>query len=256
MDKNLFNSLCQDISISDIQRSTIGTLSEKTLHSIIKNYLSPFSYDQEVKLGNYWADINKEDGIYEIQTRSVWRLSKKLTYFLSFSHVTVVYPICAVKHLVWIDTATGETTKKRKSPKTGSWADSFRELSGIKKFLLNPNLSVMLMLIDMDEYRLLNGWSADGKKGSERYERIPISLSDEIILSSPNDYLTLIPAELRSNVFDSHILSKTAHISLSSAQKALNMLSYMNCIIPAGKKGRSKLYKTDCTVKQKERMPL
>ena len=65
MDKELFINACK----SDKCKKGIGTLSEKTLHSVLKNYFEPFSENHEIKIGNYVADIVGENGIIEIQTR-------------------------------------------------------------------------------------------------------------------------------------------------------------------------------------------
>ena len=50
-------------------------------------------------------------------------------------------------------------------------------------YLDNPNLHLCLVLIDADEYLLLNGWSRDRKKGSSRFDRIPVELVDELYYS-------------------------------------------------------------------------
>ena len=47
---------------------------------------------------------------------------------------------------------TGETSKRRKSPKTGNEYSAFRELYRIKSQLKHPNLRLKLVLIDVDEF--------------------------------------------------------------------------------------------------------
>ena len=113
----------------------IGTLSEKALHAALKDYFQPDKDKQEIKVGRYIADIATQEGIIEIQTRSFDKLRAKLKAFLEVSGVTVVYPIAGVKYICWIDTQTGEVTKKRKSPKKGSYYDSFAEIYKIKQLL-------------------------------------------------------------------------------------------------------------------------
>ena len=66
----------------------------------------------------------------------------------------------------------------------------------IRDFLQNPNFHVRLVLMDMEEYRLLNGWSKDKKRGGERFDRLPLRLEDEVVLDSARDYLQLLPLEL------------------------------------------------------------
>ena len=48
----------------------------------------------------------------------------------------------------------------------------------------------------MEEYRLLNGWSRDKKRGSSRYDRIPSRLVEEVCIDSVRDYMQFVPYEL------------------------------------------------------------
>lgn len=128
------------------------------------------------------ADIYTENGIIEIQTRQFNKMRGKLSAFLPLYPVTIVYPIPREKWLIWIDEETGDLSKKRKSPAKGSAYTAFIELYRIKMFLKDPNLRLKLVLLDMEEYRLLNGWSRDKKKGSTRYDRIPTALVEEIVI--------------------------------------------------------------------------
>lgn len=145
-------------------KKTIGILGEKKLHSFLKHYFEPDDTFHECKINGFIADISKDEQIYEIQTSSFNVLRNKLDCFLKEHKVTLIYPIPYIKWLYWIDEENGEITKKRKSPKVGSFAEAFYELYKIKMFLKNENLSICLILIDMEEYRLLNGWSTDKKR--------------------------------------------------------------------------------------------
>ncbi|MFR2511159.1 MAG: hypothetical protein ACLS9K_02715 [Lachnospira eligens] len=150
----------------------IGTLSEKTLHAVLKMYYEPDEDNHEVAIDGYYADIYNEHGIIEIQTRQLNKLRDKLSVFLNEYQVRVVYPMPYEKYLSWIEPETGDITSRRKSPKRCSMYDAMFELYKIKAFLKNPNLKVTLLLIDIEEYKLLNGWSYDKKRGSVRYDRI------------------------------------------------------------------------------------
>ena len=143
----------------------IGTLGEKTLHSVLKRYFEPDTSCHEVKIYGFVADIVSDGRIIEIQTRQFEKLRRKLECFLARSDVTVVYPVARTKRLVWIDEATGECTKKRKSPKTGRPYEVFPELYKIKSLLTNQRLCICIALVDLTEYRYLNGWGRGGKKG-------------------------------------------------------------------------------------------
>lgn len=98
-----FLEICKKNALMPKQRQTIGTLREKTLHAVLKQYYEPFSAMHEVKIGKYIADIINEDGVLEIQTGSFTSLQKKLDCFLTVTNVTIVCPVVRCKGLVWVD---------------------------------------------------------------------------------------------------------------------------------------------------------
>ena len=178
------------------ERQGIGTLSEKTVHAVLKNYYAPDTDMHEIPIENFVADIFTGTEIIEIQTRSFQVMRRKLDAFLKIYPVTIVYPIPHVKWLSWIDEESGEMSPKRKSPKKGNPYVAFKELYKIRPFLKNENLRFRFALIDMEEYRLLNGWSRDKKKGSERYDRIPVQFVEEVCIERREDYMQFIPFDL------------------------------------------------------------
>ena len=241
MDKLRFKQACDNIINKQRKQNGIGTLGEKTLHAVLKCYFEPHEDNQEISLGGYVADIAGENGVIEIQTRNFNALRKKLELFLEFCDVTVVFPIPQIKYLSWLDEQTGEIVSRRKSPKKGSIYDSLKELYKIKYTLDNPRMNFCAVMLELEEIRSLNGWSADKKKGSTRYDRIPIDIIDEIWLRCPDDYRILIPKELPSE-FTSADFAKCAKIRRNIAQLAVNILSYLGIIEKTGKKGRMILY--------------
>ena len=240
-DKERFSEACRALCGEVPSRKKIGVLSEKTLHSVIKRFIEPNEALQEVKVGGYFADIKNDDGIFEVQTRSFNKLRAKLTSYLETEKVTVVYPIPAVKRLIWIDAQTGELTTPRKSPKHGSYFDAFPELYKLDKLIANESLRVLLLMIDMDEYRYLNGWSADRKKGSTRHERYPIALADSLLIATKEDYEGLLPSDLCSP-FTSKEFASATRIRTRIAQTVLTVLSKRGAVQCIGKRGRHNLY--------------
>lgn len=119
-DKKAFEEAKRKIIGIDRQRLGIGTLSEKTVHAILKNYYEPDEDRQEIPIENYVADIFAGGEIIEIQTRQFDKLRGKLSAFLPLYPVTIVYPIPREKWIIWIDQETGELSGKRKSPLKGS----------------------------------------------------------------------------------------------------------------------------------------
>lgn len=239
--KSRFIDACAMVEFKGIERSTIGTLGEKCLHLILKYTFEPRGELHEIKVGSFYADIKNEDGIVEIHTRSFNTLRKKLDVFLKEGRVRIVYPIPRIKRIIWIDPESGEITTPRKSPKIGSYFDCFRELYKIKHYLDNENLIFTPVLIDMVEYRNLNGWSKDRKKGASRFDRIPTELVDFIDIKTTEDYKKLIPAELTSD-FSVKDFAKAAKISAGTASLAVNVLRHLGVIFVKEKKGRAYIY--------------
>ena len=240
-DTEAFEAAKKKIVGVDRQRIGIGTLSEKTIHAILKNYYQPDEDKQEMPIENFVADIYSDGEIIEIQTRQFNRMRDKLKAFLPLYPVTIVYPIPREKWLVWIDEESGELSKKRKSPVKGNPYMAFSELYKIKMFLKDPNIRLKLVFLDIEEYKLLNGWSRDRKKGSSRYDRIPTELVEEIDINCIRDYMQFVPYELEGE-FTSKEFAKAAHISVSLAQTVLNILYYVGTVTRTGKRGNQILY--------------
>lgn len=97
MNKQKFKEACQSIIHIEREQNGIGTLGEKTLHAVLKQYYEPDKTNHERKVGSFVADIVTDSGIIEIQTRAFDKLRKKLAEFLEIAAVTVVYPIPKTK---------------------------------------------------------------------------------------------------------------------------------------------------------------
>lgn len=241
MDKQLFDQVCDEVIGQQQGQNGIGTLGEKTVHSVLKSYLSPDRQNHEIKVGRYVADIYTGSEIIEIQTRNFDKLRKKLTAFLDLAAVTIVYPIPNIKWIRWVNPQTGEISPPRKSPKVGAPYAIFPELYKIKNFLIHPNLSIKIILMNLEEYRLLDGWSEDKKKGCTRCDRIPTELIDELEIKAPSDYQLFVPDTLDHN-FTSKDYKKASGLPMYQAQMALNILYYVGVVDRVGKKGNSHLY--------------
>ncbi len=244
VDKERFFKAKDKVIGIDRQRHGIGTLSEKTVHAVIKNYYEPDEDKQEIPIENYVADIYNEKGIIEIQNGNFNKIRDKLECFLKEYDVTIVYPIPRNKYLIWVDELTGEYSPKRKSPQKGNPYIAFPELYKIKNYLKDEKLHFRFVLIDVEEIRLLNKNEKVAKRRSRRYDRLPIDIGDEICIDRVEDYMQLVPYDLLDE-FTVEDFSKAAHINRGVAQVAVNILYYVGVIDRVGKRGRSYLYKVD-----------
>jgi hypothetical protein len=227
-------------------KNGIGTLGEKTLHAVLKEYFEPDSHKKEIKISGYIADIASENGIIEIQTRDFQKIKRKLEVFLNRYCVTVIYPVAYIKWLSWIDIETGQVSKRRRSPKMATPAEVLPELYKIREFLTHPKLRIGIIMMEFEEYRLLNGWSTDKKHGSTRHERIPLQIFQEIYLQCPKDYTCLLPGGL-PEIFTSKDFAKATRLSPKKAQIALKLLNDLGVVVRQGKQGNMYLYKQQIT---------
>lgn len=225
-----------------IQRAnSIGTLGEKSMHAFLKNYIDDNPNNHEVKVGTYHVDIFNDEGIFEIQTRQLFKLRRKLKALLPDHVVTVVLPLIKAKTIIWIDTDSNEMSKGRKSPKKCTWYDVFSELYGIKDLLDNPNLRIMPVLLEVEEYRLLNGWSNDKKKGSTCHDRIVSKVHESMLITSKEDYFKLVPESLAEE-FTSKDFARVANISIKNARISLNILRHLEVVMQVARNGNSIIY--------------
>lgn len=248
IDENTFSAkedafllICKEVLNHEKQNLGIGTLSEKTVHAVLKSYYCPNPIYQEQKVCGFIADIFDGQHIIEIQTRNFNNLRKKLDVFLPNYPVTIVYPIAHTKWLRWIEQDTGEISPPRKSPKSGSKYEVFYELYRIKPYLSHPNLHFKLVLLDLYEYRFLNGYNKNKKKGSSRCDSIPISLAKEVLIDSISDYSNFLPESLERS-FSVKDYKTATKLSLKRAGIAVHILNYLGVIKKIGKRGNAYIY--------------
>lgn len=223
------------------ERYGIGTLAEKTLHNILKNYYSNGEDYQEIPINEFVADIYMDGHIIEIQTGNFNKLRRKLDSFLPEYKVTIVYPLVNTRYLTYIDKDTGTMSPKRKSTRKDTYYTAFKELYKIKMYLNHPNLSLKLVMLEADEYKLESGNSRSKRRRAEKYDIVPRELIDEMNITRPEDFIQLIPVELEDE-FTAKDFSKAAKIHISYGQLILNIFNYLGIVNRVGKSGNSYIY--------------
>ncbi len=243
-EKAAFDKCLQAALISERRREGIGTLGERTLHLILKSFLEPDTACHEVKIGRYVADVCRGGEIIEIQTRAFATLVPKLRAYRPDYKVTVVYPIANVKYISWIDPETGEMSERHKSPKRGKPWDVLFELYALRELLPFEGVRLMLVFMNMDEFKLLTGKSRDKKTlGASRFERVPTELCDIMILEKPSDYAALLPPTL-GDTFTAAEFGKAAKMTPRTAWKAIQALKALGIIEHTETVGKAYVYET------------
>ena len=242
MDRERFAEICERYRDRIRERAGIGTLGEKTLHAVLKDYFQEDERFQEFTVDGYVADVVRGGEVVEIQTRDLYRLAPKISTFLVENRVTVVHPIALTKTVFWMDPETGECISQRKSNKKGKVIDILPELYGLRQFLVNEKFRICVLLLNVNEYRVLDGYGKDKKKRATKLDRYPTALIDEIYLENAEDYRRFLPDELPEE-FASSDFRIAAKCDTFTAQRSLNILSQLGILECIGRRGRQKAYR-------------
>ena len=223
-------------------REGIGTLGEKTLHNVCKRYFEPDTARHEARVGRYVADVLREDGsIVEVQTHGFFRLRGKLQSFLSEHRVTVVYPVAERTWVRWIDPQTGVSQPRKRSPRIGRAQDIADELYALRDLLGHPNLHFRVLLLEVEEARLLDGYGPNRRARATKRDRWPLDLRGESALGGADGFAALLPEGLPER-FTSADAAACAHIPAARARTLLNVLAATGNVIRAGREGRRYVY--------------
>ncbi len=196
LDKERFREALVRVIGEESAASGIGTLAERSLHRTLKYYYEPDGGCHEIEYLGSVADIKNGEGIVEIQTGSFSRMVEKLRRFLPTARVTVVYPLVTRKRIKWLDKGTGELTESGRDVRGKVLADCGRELYAIREFIGHPSLTVRIVSVSVVDYRYLDGYDSTRKRRATKLNTVPEELTEELTLSSREDYLSLLPSGL------------------------------------------------------------
>jgi len=251
-DKERFQAAVSD-AINRVRgnHGSVGTQNEKLIHAALKNYYVPFSEDQEIRIGRYFADAVGEDGIYEIQTKKLHALRAKLEVFTSASNVIIVHPVEVKTRNIFINSDTGEIIKETPFHAVNKRLAVYEELYSIRELLKNKKITIILARLVTEKHisghgaQLPDLRSRSAKKKLE-ITKIPLELVEETVIPLPDGLRYLIPEGLGEE-FTKKDFCKAANEPYSSLR--LEVLRAAGLIAQIGKSGRSYLYKlmtADC----------
>lgn len=222
----------------------IGTLSEKSIHAKLKDYLESNKEYQEVSVGRYIADIKRDNSIIEIQTKQFKNLLNKLEYYTKHNFdVTVVYPIVASKILNWIDPISNEIVESRKSPYKGVIQDCFRELYWIIDYIVKEKIKFKIILIEAEQYKYLDGYGQSNKKRATKIDIVPTKVVGEESFCNVSDLNKFIPKTLERE-WTAKDFVKHSKVNSKYYASGLKMLRDIGIIIPVRKIGNAIVYRT------------
>lgn len=236
MDNEKFKKCVNYIYSLDSTSNGIGTLGEKNVHSILKYYYGDNLDNQEKKIGNFVADIFKDDTIYEIQTHNFGKLRKKLKFFLPEYEVNIVFPINYLRHVSYINSDTLAKSKAKTYYNRQKIYTIVEELYQIIPLLSHKNLKIIMPILEVDEIRLRDN------RRSRRVDTFPLKLLEEIRLNNADEYKVFIPHELKNKTFTSKDFAISAQINIKTARILLLILFSLNQVDRVDKIEKSYLY--------------
>jgi len=219
----------------------IGTLNESSLHAALKLIYKEPGDKVESSVGKYVVDLAREGLLIEIQTKNFAGIRRKLEDLLKNNRVLLIYPIIKDKWIIKLHPIGNTLNQKRLSPQHGSFLNIFKELIYIPHLLSNFNLTIEVLLVQVEEIRVRDNKGSWRRKGWSVFDRRLLKVLDWKIISNPEQLLQLIPLELE-NPFTNHMLADSLSISVRLAQMMTYTLRKMNRLTIIGKKGNSYLF--------------
>ena len=107
--------------------------------------------------------------------------------------------------------------------------------------ILNSNLSIDALIVHVEETRLNDGKGGWRRKGWSIVDRTLVNIVDQKRFYGPNDFLTLIPKNLKIP-FTNFELSKALQKSIGLTRKMTYCLRKVNLLKVCGKKGKALLF--------------
>ncbi len=240
--ESLFD-LARDLAEKYSEKSTrVGTISEKLLHKTLKFYIESNPECHEIPICGCIADIVNESGIKEVQTRSFEKLLPKLCKFLPENNVEIIHPLTAVRYISYLDEDSGELIIRKKSPKHDGVNRAACELYKIKDFLTSQNLTVRLVFLEFEDFRIKQDKKRRLKNSESLMRRVPIGIKREIVLKTREDYKVFLPDEI-SEEFTASELSKLIRLDSRRTHNTLTLLLSLGIIERSGIRGKAYLYK-------------
>jgi hypothetical protein len=224
--------------------SRIGTAKENSLHSSLKLQYAGSGGLVEAAVGQYVCDAIREDGeLVEIQTGNFGSIKEKIASLAQNAPVRLIHPIACIRTIELVD-LDGSLIRRRKSPRKGSPWDVFSHLIRAPYFPLLRGLTIELILVEETEIRVNDGAGSWRRKGVSIADRRLDAVRDTIVLRNAQDYRRFIPTDLPAE-FNSTEFARAAGIRPDSARKALYVLKRIGLVVEVGKKGNSRIYRSN-----------
>jgi len=223
----------------------IGTLAEGPLHAAVKQWLARPGDRLEVPVGRFVIDLVRADGeLVEIQTGGFGPLGPKLDALLDGHRMRIVHPVPAERRIVRVD-ADGVVLSERRSPKSASVLEVFDRLVAFPSLVGHPHLVIEVLLCREDHVR---GPAPVRSTGNRRRTKDPGTRHLDAVLAGhevrrPEDALALLGTDLPEVPFSTRDLATLLGAPVVLTQRVVYCLRLMELVEPAGRDGRTPLYR-------------
>ena len=217
----------------------VGGLNERSIHKVLKLAIEPRVEFHEVKFLGSVADIKNEEGIFEIQTKSAYKLKEKLLKFLKVSPVTLVIPIVKQKYIRYIDSETGEILPPKRSPRSESIYTAMNSIFSLADLFSYDNFKLMLVFLSADEYK-----HKVRRRGQKRVDMIPREILEVMEITDAERFRDFFPASLGEEFVASEF-AKAIKKPARFTYFVIKFYENLGFISAVGKRGRAILYKKD-----------
>ncbi len=211
---------------------------ETSLHRQLKHAYAASSDETEVTVGSFRIDAIREDELIEIQCASLSALRSKAKRLLGRHRLRIVKPVFHRTRITRLECADGRIISRRMSPKRGHVVDVFDELIYLTQVFPHPNLTIEVVLVDVEQIRV----PAEKPKRRRRWQK-DYAIHDvklESILESfefhePSDLLRVINWPGGIETITTETIAIATARPRSVAQKIAYVLKHVGAIHPTGR---------------------
>jgi hypothetical protein len=219
---------------------------ETSLHRELKLLYAGTLGQVEVVLGCYRIDAiakrRRRRELVEIQHGPLSAIRDKVRQLADLERVRVVKPIVRIKHLVKRDRKQGAIIERRKSPYRGKLLDIFDDLIYFTRAFPHPNLSLDVVLVDIEEWRYPRPRRGRfSRKNHIVEDQKLLAIHETISIRSGIDLRQLIACGL-PEPFHTGDLAQGLDIARWRAQRVAYVLRKAGAVLAVGKKRGAWLY--------------
>jgi hypothetical protein len=229
---------------------------ETSLHRELKRLYAGQMGRTEVRLGRFRVDAIVEDELgrelIEIQHGSLWAIRDKIRRLTRRHRVRVVKPIVGRKLLIKLSERKGRVIDQRFSPRQGRLCEIFDELIYFTRAFPHRNLSLDVLLVDIEEHRF-------PRPSRRRRWRKSFGVADQkltaiqqtVRISTAADLRQFIPCALPEPFHTAH-LAAGMEVPRWEAQRMAYVLRKVGAVQTVGKQRGAWLYSWNETAKSRQ----